>query len=657
MPSSFFNGCNGFPSAGGETVYHFTAPCTCTYTLEYEDYYGTVSVAQRPYYWDYCDSTGYTCLTPVYIGNDRYKIDLTLDSTLSYDFLFENADSTSYLSYLIMRKPHISNISFYDITPDSISVSWDGSFDDVVIEFGPRDFTPGNDTSAGTNGTIIHNPVSPYTFTGLIPDSSYDFYFRDKCGVFSQNSIAYRKRIPDCSNLPSLNCNTMHTFILYTDTAYYAASWVMDSCGNSTHLSQEKIFTFTPDTTGIFSFEHYSGSCSNIEIGIYYKESSLGCDEHNWTCIGAGGNSYNWNASFGPLTAGTNYYIMFKSNPHYCGPIYTDFRFNCPSAACSVAPDSISSNATNNTICSGQSVTLTQIGGVLSANGAFHWYADSCGGTSLGTGYSITFSPTITTTYYVRAEDTCGVTSCTSITITVLPSPAPPTITGVTTFCQGSSSVLTASSGYSCYQWSIASTTQSINVSSPGTYTVTVCNANGCTASGSATVIVNPLPTANLAGNASVCAGNCTNLNVTFSGTGPFTYSYTNGTQNFGPFTTSVNPVIFTVCPVVTTVYTLIDVWDVYCEGIVSGIATVTVNPLPNPVISGQTAICPGSSTFLDAGAGYTSYLWILANGTVASSQVVPADTPGIYIAIVTDANGCVGSDSVTVVAVPNPVA
>src|SRR6185436_12334867 len=361
MPSSFFYGCNGFPNAGGETVYHFTAPCTCTYTLEYTDYNGTISVSYRSYYWDYCDSTGYSCLNPLYVGNDKYKIDMALDSTLSYDFLFENSDTTNYGSSLIMKEPHITNIQFYDISSNAVSVSWEGLFDDMVIEYGNKGFIPGNDTLPGIGGTIVHNPASPHTFTGLIPDSVYDFYFRDKCGVFSANSTRFRKRIPNCSNLPSLNCNTFFNFILYTDTAYFDASWVMDSCGNSTHLSQEKIFTFTSDTTGIFSFEHYSGSCSNIEIGIYYKESSLGCDEHNWICIGAGSNAYTWNASFGPLIAGTNYNIMFKSNPHYCGPITTGFRFNCPSAACSVAPYSISTNTTNDTICSNQSVTLTQL--------------------------------------------------------------------------------------------------------------------------------------------------------------------------------------------------------------------------------------------------------------------------------------------------------
>ncbi|HKR06490.1 MAG TPA: T9SS type A sorting domain-containing protein [Bacteroidia bacterium] len=634
LPGSFFNGCNGFPSAGGETVYHFTAPCTQTYTLEYEDYNSNISVSSRPYYWDYCDSTGYTCLTPVYIGNDKYKIDLALDSGLSYDFLFEYADTTNYMSSLIMKEPHVSDIEYYDITPGSVSVSWDGNFDDMVIEYGPQYFVPGNDTIAGPNGIVVHNPVSPYTFTGLIPDSVYDFYFRDKCGVFSPNTNVIRKRIPNCSNLPSLNCNTFSTFLFYPDTEYYPASWTMDSCGNSTHYSREKIFTFTPDTSGFFSFEHYSGQCSTMEIGIYYKESSLGCNEHNWTCIGAGSNAYTWSASFGPLTAGTNYHIMFKSNHHICGPLSTGFKFICPSSACSVAPDSITSNATNNTICSGQSVTLTQAGGVLSSNGFFLWYADSCGGTAIGNGYSATFTPTDTITYYVRAEDSCGVTACASITITVNPSPAPPAITGDTTICAGTSTILTASAGYACYLWSMASTTQSVTVSNTGIYMVTVCDANGCTASASVAVIVYPIPVPVITGNTTICQGSSVTLNP---GLAYYCYMWSNGATTATINVSTSGTYTVTVCDANG------------CTG--SASATVTVIPNPVPVITGSTTICQGSSTTLNAGAGYTSYLW----STSTTTQIINVSVASPYTVTVTNANLCTGSASIVVTVNPAP--
>ena len=79
---------------------------------------------------------------------------------------------------------------------------------------------------------------------------------------------------------------------------------------------------------------------------------------------------------------------------------------------------------------------------------------------------------------------------------------APPTATitpsGPTTFCTGGSVTLTASAG-SSYLWSNGATTQAINVTSSGNYSVTVTNASGCSATSAATAVtVNALPTATI---------------------------------------------------------------------------------------------------------------------------------------------------------------
>lgn len=65
---------------------------------------------------------------------------------------------------------------------------------------------------------------------------------------------------------------------------------------------------------------------------------------------------------------------------------------------------------------------------------------------------------------------------------------------GATTFCQGGSVILTANTG-STYLWSNGATTKNTTISTPGNYTVTVTNSNGCSAISSTTsVTVNPLP-------------------------------------------------------------------------------------------------------------------------------------------------------------------
>lgn len=88
----------------------------------------------------------------------------------------------------------------------------------------------------------------------------------------------------------------------------------------------------------------------------------------------------------------------------------------------STPADSI--NATSKSICPGQSTVLSIRGGSLEAGyGSWQWHSGSapCGSTAEGYGTtSITVSPTVTTTYFVRAEGGCTTyTSCVSKTVIV----------------------------------------------------------------------------------------------------------------------------------------------------------------------------------------------------------------------------------------------
>ncbi len=70
--------------------------------------------------------------------------------------------------------------------------------------------------------------------------------------------------------------------------------------------------------------------------------------------------------------------------------------------------------------CAGAPTTLTANGTLNSATNWF-WYTGSCGGTPVGTGTSITVSPLVPTTYYVRGEGTCfPAGACASVTVNAL---------------------------------------------------------------------------------------------------------------------------------------------------------------------------------------------------------------------------------------------
>lgn len=61
--------------------------------------------------------------------------------------------------------------------------------------------------------------------------------------------------------------------------------------------------------------------------------------------------------------------------------------------------------------------------------------------------------------------------------------------------CNGNTTTLVADSGYTSYLWNTGETTQSIAVSSAGTYTVTIENSNGCTTTKTFTVVTSEIAT------------------------------------------------------------------------------------------------------------------------------------------------------------------
>jgi gliding motility-associated-like protein len=113
-----------------------------------------------------------------------------------------------------------------------------------------------------------------------------------------------------------------------------------------------------------------------------------------------------------------------------------------------------------------------------------------------------------------------------------------------------------------------------------GTYSVVVTLA-GCTSlPGTTDVIVNPdpLPTADLSGTATICPGAGAILTVTLTGLGPWTFVYTDGTNDY---TENINssPYDISVNPLVNTTYSPISVADANCNGTVTGSAIIDVTP------------------------------------------------------------------------------
>ena len=297
-------------------------------------------------------------------------------------------------------------------------------------------------------------------------------------------------------------------------------------------------------------------------------------------------------------------------------------------------PEVIISASGPTTFCAGGSVTLD-------AGPGFESYLWSPGGET-----TQTIVVTESGNYTVDVADNNGCEDVSDVvTVTVHPLPtATISPSGPTTFCLGGSVTLDAGDGYAAYQWIPGGeSTQTIEVSASGEYSVIVTDMNGCEdESETVTVTVNPLPTLETSGDVAICVGSSTTLTVM----GAETYSWEPGDLSGSEVSVS---------PSETTTYTVTGTDENGCQS--TATVTVSVNELPEPGIwfGGGGVLCPGSTLTLYADEGYASYVWFKEGeeivGETGSTLVI--SVAGEYTVIVTDENGCSGESSEATVLAP----
>jgi len=245
-------------------------------------------------------------------------------------------------------------------------------------------------------------------------------------------------------------------------------------------------------------------------------------------------------------------------------------------------------------------------------------------------------------TYTLTVTNSSGCSATASVTTAVHSNPTVTvTSTGPTDFCDGGSDSLKANTATS-YLWSNGKTSKSISVTASGTFTVTITDANGCTAVSSPVTInewVVPEPTITATGPLTYCKGSASTYLTTISGTG-YTYQWKKGSTNVNGATNQ------SYTPTATATYKAMVTESHGCSKTSATGVKVTLNATPTASISltGSSNLCNGATATLKEtiGTGNT-YQWknndINISGATGSQYVTGA--AGVYTCLVTGSNSC----------------
>jgi len=516
----------------------------------------------------------------------------------------------------------------------------------------------GSATVSGSAGTAPYsyswsNGATGATASGLAA-GTYTVTSTDATGCTATASVTITQPspvVPAISSQTNVSCNGgsngSATISANGGTGPYNYNWGGGITGATRNTLAAGTYTVTVSDanscTGTISVTITEPSA--LAVSLVSKTDVL-CNGANTGSIttsstgGTPGYSYNWSngssmSSIASLAAGT--YTITVTDSKSCTASLS-VTITQPSAL------SASIVSQTNINCNGGNT-----GGAVSTGN---------GGTSP---YTYTWSTGTTTasisnvavgTYTVTVKDANNCTASTSVTITQLPALTANISTKTDIFCSGAStgSATVVGGGNTStpytFNWSTGATSSTINGLAAGTYTVTVTDANSCTAS--TTVTINQLPPVaiNLVSKTDPKCNNANNGSISVSGSAgntPYTFSWSNSMTGAsisgiaaGTYTVTITDANSCTATLSVTlnnpsplIVSLVNKVDVSCSGGATGSITVGVSGGTNPL----------------------TYNW----SNSASTNPISSLTAGTYTVTVTDANSCTGSLAVTI-SQPSPL-
>lgn len=480
-------------------------------------------------------------------------------------------------------------------------------------------------TTGGGSGTNAIEGCKNATVTFTIPTAKPSpTIINYTVGGTATNGVDYAS-IPSMVTIPAYQTSTTITIVPVLDGLNEGTETVTISFQNSLCGGSSTTTISIQDNSVLSVIPSNNVSVCNGNPATISATPSGGLTPYTYQWS----NGVNTQSQSVTPTASTTYKVTVSDA---CGQTAT--------AQVIVSVGSVSAHAgTDQIICLGQSANLTASGGVN-----YSW--------SNGTNtQSINVSPTQNTNYTVTVSDNNGCTASDAVYVTV--NPLPQASAGPNkAICIGTSTSITATGG-TTYTWSPAATLSNAAIASPvasptatTTYTVTVTSSNGCSATSSMVLTVNPLPQASAGSNNAICIGFSANLNA--SGGVSYVWSPSTSLSN----ASIANPV---ATPTLTTTYTVTVTNANTCSATNSMV--LTVNALPVAEAGPNQAICIYNSTNLNATGG-SGYAWSpaasLSNQTLANPVANPTITT-TYTVTVTNGNGCSSTDNMVLTVNPLP--
>jgi len=616
------NGCTSLSFTSNVTVqpepnpnFTFTNACE-NQAVQFTNASTISDFSSMTYDWNFNTPIGpnSTLDNPTYTYATTNSYNVSLEATSSYGC---SHDTTIVVS--IDENP-VANFSFTDecintqVTFVDNSTVGSGSISSWSWNFG------NSNTSSNQNDIQSYATSGNYNITLSVATSQ-------GCAASTTQSITIFDG-PVVSYVANNQCIGNQVSFTNTSTNATTYQWTFPSLSQTaTTNSPIKTFTSAGWHTALLEATSSNGCIGNYVDSVeIYPIPNIGLGATNATC----GNSLVLDATDNGNNAGATYFWSTgASTAQYNATYNGSFNVSVTSADGCVNTDTtivtlnanVTPNISNQSACDMVTLDPGYVGSTFAwtGPGGFTATTQTIDVTTLG---ASTYSVTITDQNGCTGTASSIVTISTSSLVNLGPDQ---------TNCVGQIIVLDAGTPGSTYNWNTVETSQAINATQDGFYSVILTNVAGCISGDTVQLSFNTAPVFDLGTDAAFCVSH--NLN-SFSPNATYLWNDLSTGSNLNATTTGQYDVV------VTNIITNCVAYDTI---------NLVINPLPIVNIGSDTTLCSYNNVTVDAGNTGATFNW----NTGATTQTVNIASSGLYSVEVTDANGCLNTDQINILVNP----